>query len=126
MWTMVVIPSPASMAFGTGLDNTFGKPLTKREIEIIELKCGGLTNKEVGHALSITEQTVKNHISTAMSRTNAPNIVALCVRYTQWKMGKGDVFVPPQTFTERMERLEAVVEAIALHRPDRTPESAPS
>lgn len=38
------------------------EPLTLREREILALMAGGLGNKEVGSRLSITVQTVKNHV----------------------------------------------------------------
>lgn len=38
------------------------EPLTVREQEVLGLLAGGLGNKEVGHRLSITVQTVKNHV----------------------------------------------------------------
>lgn len=37
--------------------------LTKREIEVLKLITEGMLNKEIAHKLSISEKTVKNHIS---------------------------------------------------------------
>lgn len=37
--------------------------LTKREIEVLELLAEGLFNKEIAYKLSISEKTVKNHVS---------------------------------------------------------------
>jgi Response regulator containing a CheY-like receiver domain and an HTH DNA-binding domain len=37
--------------------------LTKREIEILKLLTEGLFNKEIAYTLSISEKTVKNHVS---------------------------------------------------------------
>lgn len=37
--------------------------LTKREIEVLKLLAEGLYNKEVAYKLSISEKTVKNHVS---------------------------------------------------------------
>lgn len=42
--------------------------LTPREITILELVAGGLTNKEVGAALHVEEQTVKNHMHNILRR----------------------------------------------------------
>lgn len=39
------------------------KVLTKREIEILKLLTEGLFNKEIAYQLSISEKTVKNHVS---------------------------------------------------------------
>ena len=37
------------------------EPLTRRELEILNLKKLGITNKEVGRLMKIKENTVKNH-----------------------------------------------------------------
>ena len=37
--------------------------LTKREIEVLKLLAEGLFNKEIAYQLSISEKTVKNHVS---------------------------------------------------------------
>lgn len=37
--------------------------LTKREVEILKLLAEGLFNKEIAYQLSISEKTVKNHVS---------------------------------------------------------------
>jgi DNA-binding NarL/FixJ family response regulator len=38
-------------------------PLSKREMEIMQLLASGATNKEIAARLYITEGTVKNHIT---------------------------------------------------------------
>ncbi len=43
-------------------------PLTPREVEILDTIVLGGTNKEVGVALSISEQTVKNHMSSILRK----------------------------------------------------------
>ena len=37
--------------------------LTRREIEVLKLLAEGLFNKEIAYKLSISEKTVKNHVS---------------------------------------------------------------
>ena len=37
--------------------------LTRREIEVLKLLAEGLFNKEIAYKLSISEKTVKNHMS---------------------------------------------------------------
>ena len=37
--------------------------LTKRELEVLKLIAEGLFNKEIAYQLSISEKTVKNHVS---------------------------------------------------------------
>jgi DNA-binding NarL/FixJ family response regulator len=45
--------------------------LTAREVEVIELVAQGLSNKDVGKALCITEETVKVHVRNIMDKLNA-------------------------------------------------------
>jgi DNA-binding NarL/FixJ family response regulator len=46
-----------------------GSPvLTKREHEVIELVAQGLTNKEIGRTLFITEATAKKHVQNACAK----------------------------------------------------------
>ncbi|RIH83146.1 Transcriptional regulatory protein DegU [Calidithermus terrae] len=42
--------------------------LTDRETEILRLLAGGYNNREVGSALGISEGTVKNHVSSILSK----------------------------------------------------------
>ncbi len=42
--------------------------LTQREKEIFELLVSGLTTKEIATTLSISEKTVRNHISNVMQK----------------------------------------------------------
>lgn len=43
-------------------------PLTKREREVLRLMAGGYSNREIGEALDASEGTVKNHISSILSK----------------------------------------------------------
>ena len=43
-------------------------PLTEREVEVLRLMTGGYSNREIAEALAISEGTVKNHISTILSK----------------------------------------------------------
>jgi len=42
--------------------------LTERETEILRLLAGGYNNREVGSALGISQGTVKNHVSSVLSK----------------------------------------------------------
>jgi two-component system NarL family response regulator len=42
--------------------------LTQRELEVLGLVVKGLTNRKIGHALSITEGTVKIHMNNILSK----------------------------------------------------------
>lgn len=45
-----------------------GRRLTPREREVLEQAALGLSNREIGVALAIAEQTVKNHLGSAMRK----------------------------------------------------------
>jgi DNA-binding NarL/FixJ family response regulator len=53
---------------GDDLAATAFAPLSAREAEILEAIAHGLTNKGVGEALSISEQTVKNHVASILRK----------------------------------------------------------
>jgi DNA-binding NarL/FixJ family response regulator len=44
--------------------------LSKREREVLQLMTAGMSNLEIGEALSITEGTVKSHINNILSKLN--------------------------------------------------------
>ncbi len=45
--------------------------LTGRELEILQLVAQGKANKEIGELLSVSENTVKNHLKSILSKLNA-------------------------------------------------------
>lgn len=48
--------------------NRVSAGLTERELEVLQLASQGLTNSEIAHRLFISDGTVKNHISSILSR----------------------------------------------------------
>ena len=52
----------------------FEDTLTRREIEVLKLLAEGLFNKEVAYTLSISEKTVKNHVSNIFRKINVSEI----------------------------------------------------
>lgn len=50
-----------------------GKPLTKRETQIIGYVKDGYSSKEVAYKLCISEVTVKNHMTSVMQKLEAKN-----------------------------------------------------
>jgi DNA-binding NarL/FixJ family response regulator len=54
-------------------------PLTQRQLEVLQLICRGLPNKEIANALDLSEKTVKAHVTTifralgVVNRTQAAN-----------------------------------------------------
>jgi DNA-binding NarL/FixJ family response regulator len=42
--------------------------LTEREVEVLRLMTGGYSNREIAGALRVAEGTVKNHVSSILSK----------------------------------------------------------
>jgi DNA-binding NarL/FixJ family response regulator len=56
----------------TGIvDDSRFVPLSSREMEILQYVVRGSSNKEIAHALQISQQTVKNHISSILRKLDA-------------------------------------------------------
>ena len=50
-----------------------GDPLSEREREVLEWADRLATNQEIAEALSLSEGTVRNHLSSAIQKLNARN-----------------------------------------------------
>ena len=67
-------PAPtAEMIANYPLASAVARILTRREMETLQYVADGLTNKEIGVALSITEGTVKNHVHSALEKLQLEN-----------------------------------------------------
>jgi DNA-binding NarL/FixJ family response regulator len=57
--------------FGGGMfgeEEQFFAPLSPREMEILELVIQGMSNREIAYDLGISHQTVKNHMTSILSK----------------------------------------------------------
>jgi DNA-binding NarL/FixJ family response regulator len=61
-------------------------PLSVREIEVLDCVAQGLSNKEIADALYITEQTVKNHMTSVLRKLSVDDRVqaVLCAVKNGW------------------------------------------
>lgn len=70
-------PAPAAVAPATApVPETPAVPapvVTRRELEVLQLVAEGLSNKEIGARLWITEGTVKNHVHNALEKLHVDN-----------------------------------------------------
>jgi DNA-binding NarL/FixJ family response regulator len=53
------------------VDAGLPEPLTERESEILKLLAEGLSNREIGQRLSLTEGTVKNYVTSLLQKIGA-------------------------------------------------------
>ena len=65
-----------------------GPGLTRREIEILQLVADGLSNKEIGAKLSITEGTVKNHVHNALEKLQLENRIQAAAYVVRQGLGR--------------------------------------
>jgi len=56
--------------YGISPEDTTFSPLTNRQMEILELIIEGLSNKQIAVRLSISQQTVKNHVTSILAKLN--------------------------------------------------------
>jgi DNA-binding CsgD family transcriptional regulator len=68
----------------TGIEVKATGTLSDRELQIVELVAGGLTNQEIAEKLEISKRTVDNHISNILDKTATGNRVALVRWALQW------------------------------------------
>ena len=79
-------------------------PLSVREIEVLDCVAQGLSNKEIADALYITEQTVKNHMTSVLRKlevTDRVQAVLFAVKHGWVEIGSlqpGDIIDEPRTF----------------------------
>jgi two-component system NarL family response regulator len=61
------------VGFNKSSGSNTGEELTSRQLEILEMVAGGLSYKEAGAALHISENTVKYHMGEILQRLHAKN-----------------------------------------------------
>jgi len=58
------------MLTGSTTPKQFYDGLTSREMEILKLLAGGMANKQIAYQLTISEKTVRNHVSNMYEKLN--------------------------------------------------------
>ncbi|MGH8451168.1 response regulator transcription factor [Pseudomonas sp.] len=59
--------------------------ITDRESAVLNFLVQGLTNKEIGRELGISDHTVRDHISSMLKKTNTASRVELAVKTSTMK-----------------------------------------
>jgi DNA-binding NarL/FixJ family response regulator len=75
-------------------------PLTYRESEILQLVARGLTNKQIGYLLGISEQTVKNHLTSLLRKIGAGDrtqAVVYALKHGWIRLPEGEQSTDPPT-----------------------------
>ena len=65
-----------------------GPSVTRRELETLQLVAEGLSNKEIGKRLSITEGTVKNHVHNALEKLHMENRIQAAAYIVRQGLGR--------------------------------------
>jgi DNA-binding CsgD family transcriptional regulator/tetratricopeptide (TPR) repeat protein len=68
--------SSASITAATIPSPTYPAGLTAREVQVLCLLAGGLTNREIARELSLSEKTVAHHLTHIFNKTNSENRAA--------------------------------------------------
>ena len=64
-----VVSLPASLSRRSAeRDGGLVEPLTRRELDVLALVADGLPNRDIAHALSISEHTVKFHLASIFGK----------------------------------------------------------
>jgi NarL family two-component system response regulator LiaR len=67
----IAVPATAPARFAAGDTVRQSVGITRRELEILELVARGLSNREIGETLFVSENTVKTHCSRAFDKLGA-------------------------------------------------------
>ena len=63
-------------------------PLSRRALAVLRLVADGLSNKEIGVALTITEGTVKNHVHNALAKLGMDNRIQAAAYIVRQGLGR--------------------------------------
>ena len=82
-------------ALGTGNDGLL--PLSTRELEVLDCVAQGLSNKEIARELYVTEQTIKNHMTSVLRKLDVNDRVQAVL----YAVKSGWIDIGPQAFASR-------------------------
>jgi DNA-binding CsgD family transcriptional regulator len=89
IWPLLLRAGDTRLVTGAGIPHATSNPfvvLSKREKEISELVCGGLTNRQVAEILFLSETTVKAHLQHIFDKTGIRSRRALAIEASRIKL----------------------------------------
>lgn len=69
------------LAIQKDLQDLCGSDLSRREQQVVDLLCGGLTNKEIALRLYLSQHTVRNHVHRILKKSGSSDRISLIDRY---------------------------------------------
>ena len=83
-------PRPAPAVVPTSHDHptASGSMLSRRELEVAALVADGLSNREIGDKLFITERTVDNHVQHIFNKLNSNSRAQIAAWYVRQRLGE--------------------------------------
>jgi two-component system response regulator DevR len=69
------------------LDASAFRDLSKRELEVLRLVSQGKSNREIAEVLSVSEKTVRNHVSSLLSKLGLNNRIELATYAIKHRIG---------------------------------------
>lgn len=76
----LIIRVPISVVVDAGAANTMAA-LTKREREVLNHLLEGMSNKEIGNKVNLSERTIKFHVSSLLRKTDCVNRIQLAKKF---------------------------------------------
>lgn len=83
---LIVVDQGLERVFSSGIDSSIeplSEALTARELEVLQLLAEGLSNKAIAYTLSISDHTVKFHVTSIMTKLSAQSRTEAVVRATR-------------------------------------------
>jgi DNA-binding CsgD family transcriptional regulator len=76
------------------LADTESRPLTKREVEVVEWIAAGKRNAEIGKILGCSSRTVQKHVQHILEKLHLETRIAVCIWWYERRLdGEGSISV---------------------------------
>ena len=71
------------------------KPLSRRELEVLQWLASGVSDREIGRRLYITESTVRRHVHNIFGKLNVRNRTQAALRAIKLNLAPHPRLLPP-------------------------------